>query len=128
MDAAFYEDLATTAVELLADFGEPCSLVRPASEDGGDYDPETSEITGGNPEITFTANGVEAQYRLADVDGTLITMADRRIYLDPALGTTPKRGDTLVLANGARLAVIESRPVRPAGILLLHDVQCRGNS
>jgi hypothetical protein len=126
MDAAFYEELATTAVELLSEFGEPCSLIRPGTGPG-DYDPESSVVTPNNPETTFTANGVEAQYSIREIDGTLITMADRRIYLDPALGTTPHAGDVVVLANGARLNVVASRPVRPAGILLLHDVQCRGN-
>lgn len=118
----FYAEMADVAVEMLAEFGQ--SVVLGSVTGTGAYDPETGTV--GNTVTNHSGMGVALDYEQKDIDGTVVKQGDRRIYIAPDLGAVPKTGDTLTLADGAVLAVVNSKPLSPAGTLVLHEVQARG--
>lgn len=114
-----YAETAATASELLAEFGAMVTLTRITP---GVYDPATGTVP--NSETSYTAKGVKLDYEQRFIDGSNILQGDQRIYLDPLIAETPKTGDKLTI--GAEVfSVIASRPLAPAGIVVLHDVQIR---
>lgn len=115
----FYSDMAATASELLAEFGMAVTLSRMTQ---GAYNPATGTNT--NTPTTHAGTGVKLDYEQSEIDGTHIRVGDQRVYLAPDLAVTPQTGDTLTI--GAEVwKVIASRPLSPAGVVVLHDVQVR---
>lgn len=123
MSAFDYARLAGRAVDLLTKFGQPVTVTRVQE---GEYDPGTG--TGSDTSTAYVGIGVALEYRQDEIDGTLIRQGDRRVYIAPDLGVVPRTGDTVTLADGSVLDVVASRPLNPAGTVLLHDVQGRGLS
>lgn len=117
----FYSDMAATAVELLTEFGQGITF---GSVTTGAYDPTTGTVT--NTTTNYTGKGAAFDYEQKDIDGTNIRQGDRRVYIAPDLGVVPKTGDTVTLADGTVLNVVASRPLSPAGTMVLHECQCRG--
>lgn len=117
-----YASLASDASEMLEEFGQAITVTRPGT--GGAYDPETGTVTGGTAQ-TFPGFGVVLDYQQREIDGTLIQQGDRRVYIAPDIGVTPKTGDTVTLMDGAVVRVMASRPLAPAGVVVLLDVQVR---
>lgn len=114
-----YTKTAASVKKQLAKAGQTMTLARTVP---GAYDTETGTV--GSTVTSFTGPGIALAYSRRDIDGTLIQQADQRAYLDPLIGATPQTGDTLTI--GAEVfRVIASRPLAPAGITVLHDVQCR---
>ena len=114
-----YAETAATAAELLAEFGAMVTLTRITP---GAYDPASGEVV--NTEVTHTASGVKLDYEQRLIDGTNILQGDQRVYLDPLISEAPKAGDKLTVGVGV-FSVVKSRPLAPAGIVVLHDVQVR---
>lgn len=115
-----YTAVAIDAAELLAEFGAPVTLTRITP--GGVYDPDTATVP--LTTTTHTANGVKLDYEQRHIDGTTILQGDQRVYLDPLIAEAPQTGDTLTV--GAEVfTVVASRPLAPAGVVVLHDVQIR---
>lgn len=114
-----YNDLAATAVELLAEFGMPVTLVRVIP---GAYDPDTGTST--NTTANHDGIGVKLDYEQREIDGTQIRRGDQRVYMAPDLAVTPRTGDTLTIGVES-WQVIESRPLSPSGVVVLHDIQVR---
>lgn len=114
-----YAETAATAAELLADFGALVMLTRITT---GAYDPDSATVV--NTEVTHTANGVKLDYEQRYIDGAIILQGDQRVYIDPLIAQAPQAGDTLTI--GAEVfTVVRSRPLAPAGVVVLHDVQVR---
>lgn len=114
-----YAEMAATAAELLAEFGAPVTLTRITP---GTYDPDTGTVA--STTAAHTANGVKLDFEQRHIDGTNILQGDQRVYLDPLIAATPQAGDTLTV--GAKVfTVVASRPLAPAGVVVLHDVQVR---
>jgi hypothetical protein len=122
MASALYGELAQAAVDLLNELGQIVLLTRPAA--GAGYDPDAGFVDEGDVQV-WSASGVEFEYNQREVDGSLIQRGDRRVLIAPSLGTTPKSGDVITL-GAYRLEVVESRPLQPAGVVVLHEVQARG--
>jgi len=118
---SFYSDMAATAVELLKEFGQAITL---GSVTTGAYSAETGSVT--NTVTNHAGFGAVFDYAQRDIDGTVIKKGDRRLYIAPNIGAIPKTGDTVTLSDGAKLTVVLSSPLAPAGTVLLHDVQLRG--
>lgn len=115
----FYEDMAATAVELLAEFGAAVTLNRITP---GAYDPATGTTV--NVSTPYAGTGAKFDYEQKEIDGTNIRTGDQRVYMAPDLAVTPQTGDTLTI--GAQVwQVIASRPLDPAGVVVLHDCQIR---
>jgi hypothetical protein len=120
--AALYDELAQAAVDLLNELGQIVLLTRPG--EAGGYDPDSGIVEEGGEQV-WSAYGVEFEYSQREVDGSLIQSGDRRVLIAPSLGTTPQSGDVITL-GATRLEVVESRPLQPAGVVVLHEVQARG--
>jgi hypothetical protein len=116
---SFYDDIAATAVELLAEFGAPVTLTSVAT---GSYDPATGQ--GATTPTNYPATGVKLDYEQREIDGTNIRSGDQRVYLAPDLAVTPKTGDRLTVGASV-FQIIASRPLSPATTTVLHDVQVR---
>ena len=122
MASALYGELAQAALDLLNELGQIVMLTRPAP--GAGYDPDAGLVDEGEV-LVWSASGVEFEYNQREVDGALIQSGDRRVLIAPNLGTTPQSGDVITL-GAYRLEVVESRPLQPAGVVVLHEVQARG--
>jgi hypothetical protein len=123
MASALYGELAQAAVDLLNELGQLVLLTRNGA--GGGYNPDTGFVEEGGEQV-WSASGVEFEYQQREVDGSLIQRGDRRVLIAPDLGTLPQTGDVITL-GATRLEVVESRPVQPAGVVVLHEVQARGS-
>lgn len=114
-----YSETAATAAELLAEFGAQVTLTRITP---GVYDPATGTVS--QTGATHTASGVRLDYEQRYIDGTNIMQGDQRVYLSPTIAVAPQTGDRLTV--GAEVFnVVASRPLSPAGVVVLHDVQVR---
>ena len=114
----FWADMASTATELLAEFGAPVTIRRTT---GGTYTP-SSDTTSGETTADYTATGMVRDYRAGQIDGTVIRQGDRELVLDATV--TPTVGDT-VLIDSAYWSVVSVRSVNPAGTPVAHFVQVR---
>jgi hypothetical protein len=122
--SALYDDFAAAAIEMLSDpeIGQAITLKRPAT--GDTYDEDSGTVIEGSPE-TYPGFGVVFDYKQNLIDGTNILQGDQLIYMAPDLGVTPEAGDTLILADGTQKQVIDSQPLKPAGQIVLHQMQAR---
>lgn len=114
-----YISTALDASALLAEFGAPVTLTRITT---GVYDPATGTVV--NSGATYTAPGVKLNYEQRAIDGTNILQGDQRVYLDPLIAVAPQAGDTMTVGTEV-FTVVASRPLAPAGIVVLHDIQIR---
>lgn len=115
----FYAEMAATASELLAEFGQDVTLVRGMT---GTYVPATGTAT-----VSVSnsyGKGVALDYDQRDIDGTKIRQGDQRVYLSVEVGVTPQTGDALLI-SGKTWKVIASRTLAPAGVAVIHDCQVR---
>jgi hypothetical protein len=116
-----YDEIAATADELLAEFGQQCVL---GSVTDGAYDPATGEAG-----TTMTPQPVTAAifaYPQRYIDGTLIRTGDKRALVSAVgLTVTPKPGDALTDGAGAAYQVIDAKEVAPAGSVVLWVLQVR---
>ena len=118
-----YTDAARLVIEMLDELGQVIRLNR---TDTGEYNVETGTVDPGVL-LTFIGLGIVVSYQQLEIDGTLIRQGDRRMYLAPNLATSPRPGDSVILANDTIVSVVTSSPFAPNGTLVFHDVQCRGN-
>lgn len=114
----FWDDMASTATELLAEFGAPVTIRRTT---GGTYSP-ADDTTSGAITADLTAIGLVRDYRASQIDGTVIRRGDRELVLDATV--TPTAADT-VLLDGAYWSVVNVRTINPAGTPVAHFVQVR---
>lgn len=116
-----YDNIAAVADELLAEFGQSCSL---GSVTDGAYDPATGEAAPATTPYPITAAIFAYPQRF--VDGTLIRTGDKRALVSPVgLTVDPKPGDTLTDAAGAAYQVVDAKPTAPAGATVLWTLQVR---
>lgn len=114
-----YAKTATSVQRQIKKAGMSMTLTR---IDPGVYDANTGTVS--NAETTYTGFGLALNYSQRDIDGTLIRQSDQRVYLDPLISATPQPGDTLTIGTEI-FNVVASRPLSPAGVVVLHDVQIR---
>lgn len=115
-----YADMATTAAELLAEFGATVTVTRTTP---GARDADTGTLAAGATQ-TWTPAGVKLEYSQREIDGTQILAGDQRVYMSAVSGLDPKPGDVVTLGAEA-WRVVKSRTLAPAGVTVLLDVQVR---
>jgi hypothetical protein len=115
-----YNAMAARVAKTLAKFGAPASLERAVN---GEYDPNFAEVDDDGTQVYNTV-AVRGDYRASEVDGTKIKAGDVRLYVSPLLAVEPAPGD-VIRFDGAEYVVITSSPVKPATIVVCHDVQAR---
>ncbi|EGK71907.1 hypothetical protein METUNv1_01685 [Methyloversatilis universalis FAM5] len=120
MSSFDYTKTAATATRLLLKFGRAATLTRVAP---GAYDPATGAPGAGSTAL-HAGTAALFDYQQKDIDGTHVRMGDQRAYIAPDLAATPQTGDTLTIGSDV-WSVIASRPLAPAGTVVLHEAQVR---
>ncbi|EJL54870.1 hypothetical protein PMI09_02186 [Rhizobium sp. CF122] len=118
MANALYTRLQETARRLIAKYGQAGSIKRITPPDpvlGGDCTP-----------ATYPATLVPMNYDQRYIDGTVITTADRQIYISSVgLAVVPQVGD-IVSAGGVEYHVMNADPQNYDGVInVVHIVQGR---
>jgi len=112
----FYADMATTAKDLLAEFGQTVTIARVT---GGSVDPVTGSVTAGTT-TTYSPKGILRNYNATLIDGTRIKAGDMELILDdtiaPLLTDKPAIGGTVWTIKGIK-------EINPAGTPLVYFCQ-----
>jgi hypothetical protein len=117
---SFYDKAAATTARVLLRFGASATLTRNAA---GVYDPATGTAT---PTVTTqTVQAAVFDYDQEYVNGTSILAGDKQVFMS-AVGLTfkPQTGDVL-LWQAVNYNVLKSKPLAPAGIDVLFELQVR---
>lgn len=116
----FYDDMAATALSLLAEFGTPIVLQR---DSGETFDPVTDVVTPGST-ANLTVSGVfsKTTQSVKDSFGGNVQSGDRVLIIDAT--QTPQTSDRVVV-GGYPWKIVEIQPVSPAGIALIYRVLVR---
>jgi len=72
----------------------------------------------------FNCTLVLTDYNARDRDGTNIRVGDIKALIAPDAPTDPRNGDSLTVA-GKTYKMIEVKAVKPGGVVLVWEVQCR---
>ena len=116
---SFYGDLAITADDLLAEFGQPITI---RTNTPGNYDPDTGTTTLTTADVV--GNGCVFDYGTQAIDGTLIVQGDKRLYLSP-VGMSEPGIDDLAIAGGVTWRITLVKAIAPAGVAVLYDCNLR---
>jgi len=125
---SFYDRMSALALKQLTKYGQSVTL-RPFSQGGGDYDPNTGAATPDG------ADGVEDESRKALVtdqpgsqiaqrfgqtlqNGTLLQSTDKWLYMD-ADGQVPKLQDHVIFDN-TDFSIINVQVTSPGGTPILY--------
>lgn len=114
-----YSGLQATAQTLIARFGTSVTFVEVTT---GAYDPATA--TPGESTTNHSATAVLLNYKLKDIDGTLIQSGDRIALISTTLTAVPKPGDKITIGSDTWV-VVDSQPLSPGGTDLLYAAQVR---
>jgi hypothetical protein len=115
---SIYSDLATTAKELLAEFGQVITITR---KSGDAYDPVTGITTAGTA-TDYLPKGILKQYKSHLIDGTRILATDRELVIDDTV--KPLLTDTIKI-GGVSWSAITVGESNPAGTPLVYKIQVR---
>lgn len=113
----FYDGVQEVATELLTEFGSIGQLKVVTT---GAYNPATGSASTSTTPTDVTACVFD--YAAHMIDGTRIVTGDKQVYLTAAV--TPKPGDVLAW-QGVDYRVVTSKPLAPAGVLVLNELQIR---
>ena len=116
---SFYGDLATTANELLAEFGQAVTI---RVQTPGEYDPETA--TSAITTADTVGNGCVFDYGTHAIDGTLIIQGDKQLLLSP-VGMPEPGIDSLAIVSGVQWRITRVKATAPAGVPVIYDCNIR---
>jgi len=116
-----YSQIAAKAKKLIKKFGVPVTFV--IGGGGAGINPVTGQPVEAGPGEVVTAYGVITQYKLNDIDGTLIKQGDH-LLLCEALNPIPDTAQTATIA-GVDWQVVGVSPVAPGGTPIIYKVQMR---
>ena len=94
---------------------------RSATTGGNDWDPSSGTTT----TTDYAATMVVTDYAQKDVDGTVIQSTDKKVLMAPGVAVVPNTSDVLVTPDGDTLSVVAVKPLKPAGTLVLYEIQAR---
>lgn len=116
------EDWNSVAIDVAAgllEAGTAAVIVRPGAPTGPAYDPTPGVPTNHACVVVFD------EWRADQIDGTLIRRGDLKILVAAhGLGITPTPADTFRY-GGKDYAIINVRPLQPAGVPVMFEVQAR---
>lgn len=120
-DTFDYAKSLATADRLLAKFGQAIALRR-ATLTGPAWDPVQTSTD-------YATIAAVIDYSAEQRKDVSILVSDRRALVSAgpltALGITAIAPGDILVIGGVEVPVVISKPVNPAGIVVLHDVQCR---
>jgi len=112
-----YARTRATAERLIAKFGQTGAILR-TTTGGPAYDPET--VT-----TDHACQLAVMEYTDDKIDGTLIMRGDTLLYLSTAgLSIEPSTADKVVI-GGEEHAIVNVKPLSPAGLVVFWEVQAR---
>lgn len=112
----FYSEMASTASELLAEFGGAVTL----NHAGGVPDPVTG--LGGTTGGSTATTGLVKPFPDSWIDGTRIQAGDRQLVLTSAVAPSP---DDTVTIGGENWTIVRIETVKPASEVVVYFVQVR---
>ena len=113
-----YADMAATATRLITANGKPVTLRNYAA---ATYDHVTMTYVPGAA-TDVSANAVEQEYSLKEIEGTLIQQGDRKFLL--ASPTAPTLTMKIVV-SGEEMSIVHISPVQPGTVTLCYTVWAR---
>lgn len=117
---SFYSEMAATAADMLAEFGQVMQLGVPFT---GNYNPAsaTSSLTFVDHPVT----GAAFAYPQKDIDGSLVKAGDVKVYLSMrGLDVVPTTTQKLSI-GGVPHTIIAVEPLSPAGTVVIYTLQVR---
>ena len=115
---SLYNDLALTADDLLAEFGQPVTIRHTEST----YDPSTGSSS---QTVTDTVTvGAKFPYGDKAINGTLILSGDEQIYLSPVGVSSLAVGDRVIFGADT-YSIVRIKTIAPAGVAVVHELQVR---
>lgn len=99
------------------DAGFIALLERPVVSGGDPWNPTPASSQSANVAIILS------EFTNDEIDGTTIFATDKKVLVS-ATGMAPMPGDGLTI-SGVRHQVINSKPLAPAGVAVLYEVQAR---
>ncbi len=115
----FYDDMAEVAAEIIEEYGAPTTLKRTVT---GAYDPSTG--TNSNSIVSQDIIAAVFDFDQKMINGTEIRTGDKRVYAS-AVGVNPPLQADIFPWLGVDYAVVAVRPLAPAGINVLYEMQVR---
>lgn len=116
---SFYGDLALTADDLLAEFGQSITI---RTNTPGSYDTDTG--TTALTTVDTVGNGCVFDYGTNAIDGTLIVLGDKQLLLSP-VGMSEPGIDDLAIVGGVTWRITKVKSIAPAGVAVLFDCNLR---
>lgn len=114
----FYENLQNTASRLLKSKGQSLSFTRNVETA---FNPATGVKT--NSDFSFTAYGAAFDYKLSEIDGTVIEAGDIRLMLEKTTNA-PLKGDS-VKVDTVNYRVMDVMKSSPAGTITHYTCRLR---
>lgn len=115
----FYDNIASTALSLIADRGRPVVVVSPS----GTYTPGTGFTEGTDTEQTVYA--VFTSYRASEIDGTIIRRDDK-VCLIAASGASSEITTKNRIKEGSDTwEIVSIDLVKPGDVAILYKAQVR---
>lgn len=117
-----YANTAATADRLIKRFGTGATLRRTLN-DGAAYDPATATVTA--PTVVDTpCSAVVIDYDQKMIDGTLIRVGDKRVYMSAVGVGVPFAGDLFVWQS-VTYSVMSVKLLAPSGVNVFYELQVR---
>jgi hypothetical protein len=124
---SFYDEMASVADDLLTEFGQAVTIIRPGDTEGT-RDDNTGIWTPSTP-VTQTGTGVEEGYKAYQINGDSVLAGDGKFQLSPFAAdgsamTAAIVGATITIGGVVR-RIITAEPYSPGGTVLYIIVQHR---
>jgi hypothetical protein len=118
--STFYQEMAADALSLLTEMGQPVTvtIVSPTPV----YDPTTS--TNVNPTTDYPAVGAIFDLNDHEINGTLVQVGDKRVYVS-AVGVPDVTLNDTVTVAGVTYRVINPNTIGPSGVAVLYNLHVR---
>lgn len=112
-----YTRSVATANRLIDKFGQ-IGAIRRTETSGDPWNPGTSDTD-------YPCTLVELDYDQKDVDGTVIKLTDKKVYV-AAKGLTiqPTTTDNVII-GGVVSSIVQAKPLNPAGTVVYWELQAR---
>lgn len=124
--AGFYDEMASVALELIAEFGQQGQIKEPVP---GSYDPVTGVVTPGG-ERAQLGQIILLEYSLNEsgakhAAGTQVLTGDKKILVAAKGLNWEPTIESKVIVDGATWSLINIKVSRPAGVPLVYELHGR---
>jgi hypothetical protein len=109
------------AKKLIAKYGQAMTLrvITP-----GAYDPDT-RLTADPVTTDYPIKGIAEEYKLSEVDGTVIQNGDKKILISASGLAVRPLPEHIVIMSGEVWQVINCTPLAPGGVAVTYSLQLR---